>query len=119
MIESRRHLKPADRRKWFRYEVRVPIRFSWKSFRGAWFHGEGITRDLSVTGAYVYTDTRPPLNAVLHAEILLPRASGRGDIRAECEMYVQRVELDLRGSRRAGFAGKFSRLTLPVSSDSP
>ena len=119
MTEFRTHLKPADRRKGSRYEVRVPIRFSWKGFSGAWFHGEGITRDVSVTGAYVYTHTRPPMNAVLHAEILLPRASGRGDIRAECEMHVRRVDQDLRGSRRAGFAGKISRLTLPVSSDSP
>jgi hypothetical protein len=72
-----------------------------------------------MTGAYVYTHTRPPVHAVLHAEILLPNPSRRGNIRAECEMRVQRVEQDLGGSKRVGYAGKFSRLTLRVSSDSP
>jgi hypothetical protein len=112
--------KLADRRKACRYIVQVHVLFSWEGLPGPSFHGEGITRDVSVAGVYVYTQTRPPMNAVLHTEILLPKASGRGDIRAECEMRVQRVEQqDLRGSRRSGFAGEASRLKIPMSSDSP
>ena len=102
----------ADRRKGSRHELQFSVRFSWKGLPGVWLYGEGVTRDMSMTGAYVYTHTCPPVHAVLRTEILLPGIGDREDIRAECEMKVQRVEQDLRGHRRFGFAGKMARLTL-------
>ena len=102
----------ADRRQNSRYELRFSVRFSWKGLPGVWLYGEGITRDMSTTGAYVYTQTRPPVQALLRTEILLPGIWDCEDIRAECEMKVQRVEQDLRGPRRFGFAGKMASLTL-------
>ena len=101
-----------DRRKNSRYGLRFSVRFSWRGLPGVWLYGQGITRDMSITGVYVYTQTCPPVQAVLRTEILLPGIWDRKDIRAECEMKVHRVEQDLRGPRRFGFAGKMARLTL-------
>jgi hypothetical protein len=65
-------------------------------------YGEGITRDVSTTGAYVYTHTCPPVHAVLRTEILLPGIWDREEIRAECEMKVcnawSRIYVDIEGS---------------------
>ena len=73
-----------------------------------------MTRDISASGAYVFSSARPPLNAVLQVEILLPRPSGKGETLIKGKMTVLRVDGE-RGERgESGFAGEASHLSFPA-----
>ncbi len=103
-----------ERRKATRYPVRAPVFFTWRETRGPRLRGEGLTRDISASGAYVLTVARPPMHAVLQLEILLPRPSGKGETRIKGRMVVLRVDGE-RGSRgESGFAGEASHLSFPA-----
>src|SRR5579859_6770227 len=49
-----------DMRKEIRYRLDAPAVYSWEGMCGRRFHGEGITRDISVQGAFIVTATAPP-----------------------------------------------------------
>ena len=90
-------------RKYNRYRLEVPVIFCWKDARKIRQEEVGLTRDLSIGGAFVAATTPPPLDANIKLkEFRLPvgqafpmRMFGRG--------RVVRVE-PARGSLPAGFA---------------
>jgi hypothetical protein len=73
-----------------------------------------MTRDISALGAYVFSAARPPLNAVLQVEILLPRPSGSGAALIKGEMVVLRVDGETGERGESGFAGEASHLSFPA-----
>jgi hypothetical protein len=89
--------------------------FHWKGPDNEPFQGEGVTRDMSVAGAFVLTPTCPPPNAAVQMEVLLPLLEGVSKARMKADMTVLRVEHNIVGNKRSGFAavGKgFSLRTL-------
>ena len=89
-------------RKYKRYWLEVPVIFSWKDAQGIRQKHVGLTREVSVKGAFVLATTPPPLDANIKLkEFRLPvgqafpmRMFGRGQ--------VVRVE-PAPGSLPAGF----------------
>jgi hypothetical protein len=53
----------AQRRKYNRYRLEVPVIFSWKDAQANRQEQVGLTRDLSARGAFVFAATSPPLDA--------------------------------------------------------
>jgi len=104
-----------ERRKVTRYPVRAFVFFTWRETRGPRLRGEGVTRDISASGAYVFSSARPPLNAVLQVEILLPRPSGRGAALIKGKMVVLRVDGETGARGESGFAGEVSHLSFRAS----
>ena len=94
-----------DMRKDIRYRLDAPAVFSWEGLRQRRFQGEGITRDVSVQGAFILTATAPPPDCPIQVELLLPSVTGMSAImRITGRARVVRVEHPSLGARVQGFA---------------
>jgi hypothetical protein len=93
------------RRKYNRYGLRIPMAFSWKEARGIRREEVGLTRDISVAGAFVFATSPPPLAANVELKVFLPPV-GEVDqsLRIHGQGQVVRVEPVHRGKTREGFA---------------
>ena len=92
----------GERRSVVRYRTEIPVTFHWGFYGGDLSHGQGFTRDISVLGAYVFSEVCPPINAFVNVDILLPRSLKTG-ARMSARMRVVRVD-DGSGEHQAGFS---------------
>jgi hypothetical protein len=67
-------------RKGLRYRLEAPACFSWECADQRRFQGEGVTRDISLHGAFIVTTTNPPVGSFIKLELLLPPISGMNAI---------------------------------------
>lgn len=65
------NLQP-DYRRAARYLLRAQVSFSWTENAGSSIRGEGITRDVGLLGAYVFSKTCPPVQSTLRLSIYFP-----------------------------------------------
>jgi hypothetical protein len=65
-----------EMRKDIRYRLDAPAVFSWEGARHRRFQGEGVTRDISVQGAFILTATTPPPDCPVQVDLLLPSVTG-------------------------------------------
>jgi PilZ domain len=78
-----------------RYRLSADAVFAWEGAKDARLLGDGITRDISITGAFVFTTTSPPVGTIVHLDVFLSSRQGRGperSVRIETEAEVVRVE---------------------------
>jgi PilZ domain len=78
-----------------RYRLSADAVFAWEGAKDARLLGDGITRDISITGAFVFTTTSPPVGTIVRLDIFLSSSQGRGlekTVRIETEAEVIRVE---------------------------
>jgi hypothetical protein len=88
-----------------RYRFGTPALFSWECQAGGRLRGDGVTRDISVRGAFILTPTCPPTGVVVQLEILLTAPDGSGhSVRIATEGRVLRVEQPAESEARGGFA---------------
>lgn len=88
-----------------RYELNAQANYSWEVADHGRVRGEGVTRDLSIVGAFVATSTCPPVQTTVRVEIALPSLPGmRTKIRLTGEARVVRVEHASEGRGENGFA---------------
>jgi len=66
--------------------------FSWKNLSGGHQWGEGITRDISTNGVFVYNDESPTVGAVIRVRIQFPSFGKRAGLEMHAEGHVLRVE---------------------------
>jgi hypothetical protein len=94
-----------------RYRLCAAAVFVWDGPHDGRLHGEGLTRDISVAGAFVFTRTCPPVGALLELEIFLAPIHGSGvkTVQIKTEAKVIRVE---HGAGVEGFAAVSKDLTL-------
>jgi len=104
-----------ERRKLTRYPLSVPVLFTWRGKNGPLLRGEGLTRDISASGAYVLSTAAPPVDAVLKVEFSLPRPSGKGQTRIKGKLVVLRVDDKATAGKRIGFAGEASHVWFPAA----
>jgi hypothetical protein len=82
-----------EMRKEIRYRLDAPAVFSWEGARHRRFQGEGITRDISVQGAFIMTASMPPPDCPVQVDLLLPSLTGaQGMMRITGKARVIRVE---------------------------
>lgn len=91
--------------------------FRWSGPEDENYQGEGVTRDVSVTGAFVLTATCPPPNAVVQMEVILPLSDGGSKARLNADMLVLRVEHDIAGNKRSGFSAVSKGFSLRTFSE--
>jgi hypothetical protein len=94
----------------------APVIFHWKGPGNERFQGEGVTRDMSVAGTFVFTPTCPPPNAVVQMEVFLPLSSGEEKALMKAEVKVLRVEHDIAGNKGSGFSALAKGFSLRTSS---
>ena len=96
--------------------MNASVKFHWSGPEHGHFRGEGITRDMSVAGAFVMTATCPPPNAVVQLEVFLPLSDSGTNALMKADMMVLRVEHDIGGEKRSGFSAVGKGFSLRTSS---
>ncbi len=92
-------------RKEIRYRLDAPALFSWRGGSSGCIQGEGITRDISVQGAFIVTATMPPPDCPIQVDLLLPSVSGmQVAVRISGKARVIRVQHPSTNARVHGFA---------------
>src|SRR6266705_1613625 len=96
---------PMGMRREIRYRLDAPALFSWESAQHKCLQGEGVTRDISVFGAFIVTLTCPPVDVPIQVTVVLPSLTGRRPvIRVSGAARVLRVDHSSRGQGENGFA---------------
>ena len=94
-----------DLRKEIRYRLDAPAVFSWEGLHHRRFQGEGITRDISIQGAFILTATMPPPDSAVQVDLLLPSLTGmKGVMRITGKARVIRMERPSSDTWIHGFA---------------
>lgn len=94
-----------EMRKEMRYRLDAPAVFSWEGARQRRFQGEGITRDISVQGAFILTATMPPPDCAVQVDLLLPSLTDvKGMMRITGKARVIRLEHPSSDTWIHGFA---------------
>jgi hypothetical protein len=102
-----------ERRKHNHFRLEVPVVFSWQDARQAQHEGVGLTRDVSINGAFVLTTSPPPLQAMIKLKAFFPPVVGVAKpVRIHGEGRVVRVEAIKHHATRKGFAVAGKRFVL-------
>src|SRR5271170_6837220 len=97
-------METMELRRAIRYPVAALVVFKWKDRAGGLARGTGVTRDISVTGAFIMTPDCPPPGSTLTVEIFLPHFENHGQsMRMVTEGRVMRVERSILGESQDGF----------------
>ena len=107
----------AERRNDIRYRLNATVKFRWSRPEDGHYQGEGVTRDMSVTGAFVFTATCPPPNSVIQMEAFFPLSKDGSTAQMKADMMVLRVEHDVAGNNRSGFSAVGKGFSLCTSSE--
>ncbi len=92
-------------RRKLRFRVRAPAVFSWEGARGDRFQGEGLTRDISLCGAFLFSPTCPPVGEPIQLDIFLSLPDGSvSPVQVRAQACVVRVEHCLPESGQSGYA---------------
>jgi hypothetical protein len=79
--------------------------FSWEGAHGSRLQGEGLTRDISLSGAFLLSPTCPPAKAAVRLDIFLPPLhNGAPRVRIQAEAQVVRVDSLFPENGGCGFA---------------
>ncbi len=96
---------PKEMRRELRYRLDIPALFSWQNSQQRRLYAEGITRDISVLGAFIVSPTCPPVDTQVEVEVVLPALAGmKSVVRIKGEARVIRVEHTSRDGGENGFA---------------
>jgi hypothetical protein len=110
---------PMEMRSEIRYRLDAAALFCWENGQHKRMQGEGITRDVSVFGAFILTPTCPPVDVPIQVEVLLPSRTGlKPAIRVSGMARVLRVDHSSKGEGENGFAvvsADFSRWSMTAS----
>jgi PilZ domain-containing protein len=114
--ELNHQLVSMELRNRVRYRLSADAVFVWEGPKHNRLLGEGLTRDISVAGAFIFTRTCPPVGAILELDIFLSPVPGgsRRTVRIKTEARVIRVEHSGAGE---GFAAVSQDFTLLFDSN--
>ena len=99
-----------------RYRISGDAVFAWEGSQKCRLLGEGVTRDISLAGAFIYTRTCPPVGTAVELDIFLSPAPGNGGrtVRIKTQATVIRVE---HSGTAEGFAATSQDFTLLFDSN--
>ena len=78
MIERISNTKAMEMRKVARYRLVTKVSFIWALQSGRSLSGEGMTRNINISGVYIMTDGLPPVGALIQMDIFLPNLTDAG-----------------------------------------
>jgi len=95
----------VELRKYDRYLLGAPAQFDWEDADGIEHHEQGMTRDISTTGLYLFAQNCPPEGVTVKVQVSLPAFhASRPGWRLETEGRVIRVESSDGSGAGLGFA---------------
>jgi hypothetical protein len=114
--ELNHQLVSMELRNRVRYRLSAEAVFAWESAQHGRLLGEGVTRDISLAGVFIFTRTGPPVGATLELDVFLsptPGSKGR-KVRIRTEATVVRIE---HSAAIEGFAAVSKDFTLLFDSN--
>jgi len=103
-----------ERRTQDRYMLNARALFSWEGPEQKRFEGDGVTRDISIAGAFILSRSCPPTHTKVQVELFLPPIHGTvATVRMRAEARVLRVESGPPGEQQSGFAVDSPGFRLP------
>jgi len=94
-----------DRREQTRFDVRASVTFEWRDAQGVHRCGQGVTRDVSSKGLFIFSECLPPAKVDLRLEVLFGSLFGKeSNLQLEAEALVLRVEPTAIVGALGGFA---------------
>jgi PilZ domain len=98
----------VEERKAIRYAMAATASFVWQDERGVRVKAEGITRDMSGNGAFIYSAVGPIEEVPIRVEFELPPLEeGKAPLRLRVKARVVRVEREPADPVHNGFAVRF------------
>ena len=93
-----------ERREQPRFAVRALVHFEWIE-NNVLNHGEGLTRDISSKGMFIYSDSEPPEKADLQVEVYFrENTAALTNLQLNARSLLVRVESAASGNELRGFA---------------
>lgn len=103
----------TDRRRYRRYEMRVPVNYFWPSPQRRTEWGNGVTRDISPKGVFVVSPSCPPRGTIVRIEVLLPSLHRNSSPIHMCgQAKVVRAESGQGSAGALGFAVEVAHFSL-------
>ena len=93
-----------------RYRLSADALFAWEGPQRNRLLGEGVTRDISVAGAFIFTRTCPPVGAIVELEVFLSSGLGSGGRRVHIKTQAKVIRVE--HSAAEGFAAVSQDFTL-------
>ena len=94
-----------ERRRNTRYRLGARAVFAWEGAERNLLQGEGVTRDISSSSAFILSLTCPPAEAEIELEFFLPPFHGTvATARIRAQARVLRVEQAPKAEQQRGFA---------------
>jgi len=100
-----------------RFHMSVPAYFMWKTPGAGEQTGTGTTRDISLRGAFVFTDRCPPRGTLVQLKVLLGPELGDPGLVMKAKARVVRVERVSSSQFSNGFAVFTKKYVLESRSD--
>jgi hypothetical protein len=95
----------VERREQTRFNVRAGVSFEWQDAEGVEHCGQGVTRDISTKGLFMFADCLPPVKVDVRLEVLFGSVDGtESHLQLEAEAVVLRVEAAANTGILGGFA---------------
>ena len=102
-----------EQRRVFRYAIVATAAFAWQDKGGITQRSEGITRDMSGSGAFIYAAVGPTEQVPVRIEFELPPLEeGKAPLRVRVKASVVRVERDPADPVHSGFAVSYEGAVL-------
>jgi len=101
-----------DRRRHQRYDFEATLRFSWKDSGGIPKRAEGLLRDISGGGAFVWSDDLPSTGAEVRFELPVRSVLRCSRLVIQAKGQVLRVEESWRVGARRGFSAAITTMAL-------
>ncbi len=102
-----------EQRKVFRYAIVATATFVWQDEGGIQQRSEGITRDISSNGAFIYAAVGPTAQVPIRTEFELPPLEeGKAPLRVRVKAQVVRVERSPADPVHSGFAVSYEGAVL-------
>ncbi len=103
----------VENRKFARYQLDLPVTFSWKDAEGRSRSGSGVIRDISAGGVFILAGASPPDGSAIRYETVLPQLEELfPSLRMEVEGRVLRAEGTAEEKEFSGFAAVCEKFSL-------
>jgi hypothetical protein len=94
-----------ERREQIRFGIHAVVDFEWLDGEGVRQQGQGLTRDISSKGLFIYSDFQPPAKADLQVEVFFDSVTGANtNLQLRIKALLLRGEPATRQGERHGFA---------------
>jgi hypothetical protein len=94
-----------ERREQIRFGLHAVVDFEWVDGGGDRQQGRGVTRDISLKGLFVYSDSPPQAKADVQVEVFFASITGANtNLQLRINALVLRGEPAMRRGERHGFA---------------